>query len=109
MELDLAAQVGTQKDHGNLIGLLSTFTRVDGSQQVLTDVWFAKDVVPQQTDLVTPVTLGDLLAAPAAELLAGPATPTPTLAAPAPQASSPSLPAPLRTPLDDEPAALPWL
>jgi len=52
-------------DHGNLIGLLSTFTRSDGAQQVLADVWFAKNVAPRQNDVDLPATLGDLLTAPA--------------------------------------------
>jgi len=57
----------------HLIGLLSTFTRADGSQQVLADVWFAKDVAPRQNDVSAHATLGDLLATPANELLgAGP-------------------------------------
>jgi len=73
VELDLTARVGTQMDHGNLIGLLSTFTRADGSQQVLADGWFAKDAVPRQNDVAASATLGDLLTATANELLgAGP-------------------------------------
>ena len=49
-ELDLAAKVGSDIQNGNLIGLVSTFTKSDGSQHAVADVWFAKDVAPQQAD-----------------------------------------------------------
>jgi len=52
--------------HGNLTGLLSTFTRADGSQHEMADVWFGKDKAPAAP------TAADLLVAPAADLLASP-------------------------------------
>ena len=55
--------------NGNLIGLVSTFTKADGSQHAVADVWFAKDVAPEQANKPAPATLGDLLTAPATELL----------------------------------------
>ena len=69
VELDLTAKVGTDIQNGNLIGLVSNYTKADGSQHAVADVWFAKDVAPEQADKPTPATLGDLLAAPGTELL----------------------------------------
>ena len=69
VELDLAAKVGTDIQNGNLIGLVSSYTKADGSQHAVADVWFAKDVAPERADKPAPATLGDLLAAPATELL----------------------------------------
>jgi hypothetical protein len=69
VELDLTAKVGTEIQNGNLIGLVSSYTKDDGSQHAVADVWFAKDVAPEQADKSAPATLGDLLAAPATELL----------------------------------------
>jgi hypothetical protein len=69
VELDITAKVGTDIQNGNLIGLVSSYTKDDGSQHAVADVWFAKDVAPEQADKSAPATLGDLLAAPATELL----------------------------------------
>ena len=46
----------------SLLGLVSSFTKADGSQHQMADVWVAKDTPPPS--------LGDLLAAPSADLLA---------------------------------------
>jgi hypothetical protein len=63
VSLDLHAVTGTQVDHGNLLGLVSSFTLADGSQHQLADVWFAKEKVA-----TPPIQLDDLLAAPTAAL-----------------------------------------
>ena len=98
-ELDLTAKVGSDIQNGNLIGLVSSFTKSDGSQHALADVWFAKDVAPQQADKAAPATLGDLLAAPSAELLpAGTSTATAGGAAATPAGLTPAQ----RQMLDDE-------
>ncbi|KNZ31087.1 MAG: hypothetical protein AD742_19190 [Methylibium sp. NZG] len=62
VELDLNAQVGTEVDNGNLLGLTSSYTTADGAQHAMADVWFAKEPAPA---------LGDLLVAPTAEVLPG--------------------------------------
>ena len=71
VELDLEARAGTDMNNGNLIGLVSSFTKADGSQHVMADVWFAKDVAPAGAAAEPPAALGDLLAAPDADLLSG--------------------------------------
>jgi len=60
--LDLKGLVGTEVDHGNLLGLVSSFTKTDGSQHAMADVWFAKDATPAPQ-------LHELIAAPAADVL----------------------------------------
>jgi hypothetical protein len=60
--LSLDATAGTQKDHGNLIGLVSSYTKGDGSSHAMADVWFTKEPQP-------PPKLSELLAAPSGELL----------------------------------------
>jgi hypothetical protein len=69
---------------------MSSFTTADGKTHQLGDVWFAKDVQPQQPEhaQTTPVSLGDVLAAPT----------TPVLAAAAPAE-------PAHTPPPDQPDA----
>jgi hypothetical protein len=61
--LDLHGLAGTQLQHGNLLGLTSSYTTSDGAQHAMADVWFAKDAAAPA--------LGDVLAAPAAEVLPG--------------------------------------
>ncbi|HEY0821194.1 MAG TPA: heme utilization protein, partial [Rhizobacter sp.] len=71
VSLNLDAVAGTTVDNGNLLGLVSSYTTGDGTQHDLVDVWLAKD---RSADLQ----LGELLAAPAAELLPGAGTAAPT-------------------------------
>jgi hypothetical protein len=40
-ELSLAARVNDTVDHGNIIGLISTYTTVDGTTRQMADVWFS--------------------------------------------------------------------
>ena len=71
-ELDLHAQTGTTVDNGNLLGLVSSYTKTDGSQHAMADVWFAKDAPaghPAGDPAKQPPALSDVLAAPAADLL----------------------------------------
>ena len=67
VELDLAAQKGSDVDNGNLLGLVSSYTKSDGSQHLMADVWVAKDTAPAGEATVS---LGELLAAPSSDLLA---------------------------------------
>jgi hypothetical protein len=60
--LNLAAEKSTATDHGNLIGLISSYTTTDGKQHEMADVWFTKDVQPQTTETKTTVSLTDVLA-----------------------------------------------
>jgi hypothetical protein len=70
VELNLDYAKGTQVDHGNLLGMTSSFTTSDGKEHAMADVWFAKDSAHPAP------ALGDLLAGPGHDLLAGlPATP----------------------------------
>jgi len=64
--LDLHGLAGTATDHGNLLGLTSGYTTTDGATHAMADVWFAKD-----TGAAAAPALGDLLAAPAADVLPG--------------------------------------
>ena len=57
VELDLAAHAGTDMNNGNLIGLVSSFTKPDGSQHAMADVSFARDVAPAQPDSPAPAML----------------------------------------------------
>jgi len=68
VELNLERVTGTAKDNGNLIGLVSSYTKSDGSSNEMSDVWFAKDTATKAADAPK---LTDLLAAPQGELLAG--------------------------------------
>ena len=58
--LNLGATAGTELDQGNLLGLVSSYTRTDGSTADMVDVWFAKDT--------TAPAVSDLLTAPAADV-----------------------------------------
>ena len=69
--LDLHANKGTGSDNGNLIGLVSSYTKTDGSTHEVADVWFAKDVQPQTNAEPTKVSLADVLAPPSEALLGG--------------------------------------
>ena len=92
INLDFAK--GSTVDNGNLLGLVGSYTKADGTEAAMADVWFAKaegaDSAPS---------LGELLAAPAADLIGsgGTAANTATTA----QASS-TLMATGRVSLDDE-------
>ncbi|HET6789494.1 MAG TPA: hypothetical protein VFH49_16130, partial [Aquabacterium sp.] len=44
VELNLQAHVGSHVDHGNLLGLVSSYTRTDGSTRDMADVWFRRDM-----------------------------------------------------------------
>jgi hypothetical protein len=51
-ELSLAARVNDTVDHGNIIGLISTYTTVDGTTRQMADVWFSTTpVVDSATSL----------------------------------------------------------
>ena len=78
LEINLDFTKGSTVDNGNLLGMVSGYTGTDGSQHAVADVWFAK----QAAALAAPA-LGDLLAAPAPDLLAGGSAPATTHAAPA--------------------------
>ena len=73
-ELNLDAARGTILDHGNLLGLVSSYTKTDGSHHAMADVWFAKDVTPAHSDdLKAKVSISDVLAPPSDHLLVDPA------------------------------------
>jgi hypothetical protein len=61
-ELNLNAQAGTVVDHGNVLGLTSSYTTADGAKHDMADVWFAKEAAPQ-------VHIDDLLTAPSADVM----------------------------------------
>jgi hypothetical protein len=61
-ELSLNAQAGTGVDHGNVLGLTSSYTTADGAKHDMADVWFAKEAAPQ-------VHIDDLLTAPSADVM----------------------------------------
>jgi hypothetical protein len=89
INLDFAK--GSSMDNGNLLGMVSSYTKADGTESAVADVWFAKaDSTPN---------LGELLAAPAADLIGSGGTAAHT--APAAQASA-TLMATGRVSLDDE-------
>jgi hypothetical protein len=64
--IDLGAVAGTTVQHGNLLGLTSTYTTTDGATHETADVWFAK----QAGASASPPGLSDLLAPPTGHLLA---------------------------------------
>ena len=66
VEVDLHATKGTEVDHGNLLGLVSSYKTGDGAHHAMADVWFAKDA---SHPAPLPVALGDVLAAPTADVL----------------------------------------
>ena len=74
--LDLHGLAGSTVNNGNLLGLTSSYTTADGASHAMADVWFAKDTAASASAAATaaaPATpaLGELLAAPTANLLAG--------------------------------------
>ena len=78
-------------DHGNLIGLVSSYTKADGTTSEMSDVWFTKDGATQQVHGTTREAapqLGDLLAQPEANLLGGATAHTATAATAATTAAS---------------------
>jgi hypothetical protein len=64
--LNLDYTHGTAKDNGNLLGLVSSYTKADGSSHAMTDVWLAKDKPSTE-----PPKLHELLSAPQGDLLGG--------------------------------------
>ena len=64
--IDLNYALSTASDHGNAHAMVSSWTDSGGAQHDVADVYFAKQAASE-----APLTLGDLLAPPAAELLAG--------------------------------------
>jgi hypothetical protein len=76
--LNLDYTHGTAKDNGNLLGLVSSYSKADGSTHAMTDVWFAKDKASTEP----PPKLHELLSGPQGDLLgsAAPAT-TPAVTA----------------------------
>jgi len=65
IELDLTAALGNEVNNGNLLGLVSSYKGADGNSHAVADVWFTK------AQAAEPPQLGDLLAGPSADLLAG--------------------------------------
>jgi hypothetical protein len=49
---DLSSTKGTELNNGNFVGLVSKFTKDDGSTHQLADVWFAKDTTPPPAEEV---------------------------------------------------------
>jgi hypothetical protein len=67
--LDLHGLAGSATSNGNLLGLTSSYTTSDGSTHAMADVWFAKEGATAPASHATAPALGDLLAAPSADLL----------------------------------------
>jgi hypothetical protein len=67
--LDLHGLAGTATDHGNLLGLTSSYTTADGATHAMADVWFAKDTA--STAAAAAPALSDLLSQPGGDLLPG--------------------------------------
>jgi hypothetical protein len=63
-EISLNFNVGSKVDHGNLQGLVGTWTGTDGTKHEAADVWFTKASTTN-----APPKLGDLLAEAPAEML----------------------------------------
>jgi trimeric autotransporter adhesin len=79
--LDLHGLAGTAADHGNILGLTSSYTTADGASHQMADVWFTKDTAAAApTETANAPGLHELLAAPATDLLPGHAADTPTVA-----------------------------
>jgi hypothetical protein len=77
-ELSLAARVNDTVDHGNIIGLISSYTMVDGTTRQMADVWFSTapvvdSTIPSEANSSVPVN-GDVDSAPLVPAI------TPTLA-----------------------------
>ena len=66
--LDLHGLAGTHTDHGNLLGLTSSYTTTDGASHDMADVWFAKDTTSDGATHAAP-NLHELLAGPSVDLL----------------------------------------
>jgi hypothetical protein len=69
VEMNLGAKVGTQVDHGNLLGLVSSYTNKDGSTHEMADVWFSRDhaaaaASPSRSEAALTVTHADVLVDP---------------------------------------------
>jgi hypothetical protein len=62
--LNLGFTKGTDLDNGNLLGMVGSYQKADGSELAMVDVWFAKADAPAPT-------AADLLAAPGQALLDG--------------------------------------
>jgi trimeric autotransporter adhesin len=90
MSIDLSYALSDKSENGNLHAMVSSWTASDGSQHDVADVYFAKEAAPGST----PITLGDVLAPPAAELLGS--------GAPTPIAHAAAVPIIQRSLLDDE-------
>jgi trimeric autotransporter adhesin len=56
VSMDLQAQAGTEMDHGNLLGLTSSYTTTDGQSHDMADVWFAKEVPADGTSVALTIT-----------------------------------------------------
>jgi hypothetical protein len=89
IELDLNAQSSTQIDHGNLLGLVSSYKSSDGSSHAMADVWFSKDTATSPATGPAAPALGDLLADPGHSLHE--AAPTRTANAPTADTAQASL------------------
>jgi hypothetical protein len=70
VSLDLHGLVSHTEDNGNTIGLTSSYTTASGATHEMADVWLTKDTPDTTASHSTPA-LGDLLAAPATDLLPG--------------------------------------
>jgi hypothetical protein len=54
VQLDLGAKSSNVEDHGNLIGLVSSYTTADSNIHVLADVWFQMDARVQLLEVQLP-------------------------------------------------------
>ena len=63
-ELNLDFSKGRDLNNGNLMGLVGNYTKTDGSEAAMVDVWFAKQPA-------TPPSAAELLSGPSVDLLAG--------------------------------------
>lgn len=61
VSINLHAQTGTTVDHGNLLGLVSSYTTSDGQTKAIADVWFQKEASSSASASDTTVTLTDVL------------------------------------------------
>jgi hypothetical protein len=65
-EISLTHSASSEIDNGNALGLVGSYTATDGTTHAVADVWFAKDVTSAAPEI------GELLAAPADNLLVTP-------------------------------------
>jgi hypothetical protein len=98
VELSLAHVVSDRMDNGNHVGLVGSYTTADGKTEEMADVWFAKQNAERPA-------LGDLLAAPQADLLGG----TPANAAASPAASPTMAPTVMKPGLLDDDRVVPLI